>query len=146
MRRRLRQVSPAIKVEIPEKDGVIGQKVEFRDAVVSLTAVHRTEERQEMGADEAGKTVMKPVLRIDASASSTNPALEFYLAGGYTGEEMESPVYYNGGLTPLIKDEDGGRMEGFHIVYEEGGGEVTFHLASPCYKLVKKLEFPVRLQ
>lgn len=140
------EVSPAIRVEIPEKDGVIGQKVEFRDAVVSLTAVHRTEERQEMGTDEAGKTVMKPVLRIDASASSTNPALEFYLAGGYTGEETERPVYYNGGITPIIKDGEGGRMEGFHIVYEEGGGEVTFYLASPCYKLVKRLEFPVLLQ
>lgn len=141
------EVSPVIKVEIPETDKEIEQKVEFRDAVISLTAVHKTEEKQEIGVDEKGETVTKPIVRIDASASSTNPALEFYIVGGFTGEETERNMYFNGGLTPLVKDEESGSgLKGFNIAYVEGGSEVTFQLASPCYKLVKKMEFPVRLQ
>lgn len=141
------EVSPVIKVEIPEKDMEIEQKVEFRDAVISLTAVHKTEEKQEIGVDEKGEKVTKPIVRIDASASSTNPALEFYMVGGFTGEETERNMYFNGGLTPLAKDEESGSgLKGFNIAYEEGDGEVTFQLASPYYKLVKKLEIPVRLQ
>lgn len=141
------EVSPVIKVEIPEKDIEIEQKVEFRDAVITLTAVHKTEEKQEIGVDENGEKVTKPIVRIDASASSTNPALEFYMVNGFTGEETERNMYFNGGLTPLVKDEERGvGLEGFNLAYEEGGSEVTFQLASPYYKLVKKVEIPVRLQ
>lgn len=69
------------------------------------------------------------------------------MVGGFTGEETERNMYFNGGLTPLAKDEESGSgLKGFNIAYEEGDGEVTFQLASPYYKLVKKLEIPVRLQ
>lgn len=140
------EVSPAIKVEIPEKSKEIEQEVKFRDAVVSLTAVHKTEDKQEMGTDENGETVIKSVLRIDASANSTNPALEFYVVGGFEGEEAERDIYYYGGVIPLVREESGSGLEGFTIAYGEGGSEVTFHLSSPYYKLVKKLEIPVLLQ
>ena len=142
------EISDVITVGIPDTGESDPETVEFRESILTLTGTR--EKEREVGTDENGDKIIKPVLRVNISAEPKNPDGEFYYIYGFKGEaelEPDTPPFSNRALEPVRNDsEEDFRQTGFIIPYEEGEKEVRFRLANPYYQYTKKLAIPVRMR